>query len=207
MIISVLNQKGGVGKTTTTLNLGAALAEAGHRVLLLDLDLQRDLAAHEAALEQPNIFFAATDGDELDAVLKAHTYDFALLDCPPSLGEETGAALTLSHIALVPLAAEFLAVRGLARVLEVISAAKRANRGLKTRLLITMLDRRTDHGLTIQAAVQEVPGAPPMQTAIPRSVAFAKASGEGQSILRFAPKSVGAVAYRELAQEFVKLKG
>ncbi len=206
MIISVLNQKGGVGKTTTTLNLGTALAEAGHRVLLLDLDLQRDLVAHEAALAGANITFAATDADELSVVLKAHEFDFALLDCPPSLGDETGAALKVSQLALVPVAAEFLAVRGLGRVLEVIAAGKRVNRTLQTRLLVTMLDRRSDHGPTVQAAVQAVPGAAPFQTAVPRSVAFAKASAEGQSVLQFAPKSPGADAFRALAEEVANLK-
>lgn len=210
MIISVLNQKGGVGKTTTTLNLGAALAEAGHRVLLCDLDLQRDLMAYEETLDakgaQFAAQFAATDADELRAVLKAHPHDFALLDCPPSLGDETGAALKLSDLALVPVAAEFAAVRGLARVLETIRAVGAANPLLQARLLVTMLDRRSDHGPTILQAVQSVPGVPALQAVVPRSVAFAKACGEGQSIFQFAPKSPGADAYRAVAAEVTRLR-
>lgn len=206
MIISVLNQKGGVGKTTTTLNLGAALAEAGHRVLLCDLDLQRDLMAYEETLGAPNAHFAATDASDLPALLKASDYDFALLDCPPSLGDETGAALRISDLALVPVSAEFAAVRGLARVLEVIRAAEIANPVLRGRLLVTMLDRRSDHGPTIAQAVQNVPGMPALKSVIPRAVSFAKACGEGQSILSYAPKTAGAEAYRTLALEVTALR-
>ncbi len=206
MIIAVLNQKGGVGKTTTTLNLGTALAAAGCKVLLADLDLQRDLMAYESTLEAPNATFAAGDAATLPALLKVQKYDFALLDCPPSLGEETAAALKVAHIALVPVAAEFPAVRGLARVLEVIGAAKKANRTLQTRILVTMLDRRSDHGPTIVAAIRAIPGISSFETVIPRSLHFAKAAAAGESILQFAPKSPGAEGYRALAQEILKLK-
>lgn len=89
MIISVFNQKGIVGKTSTTLSLGLALVEAGHRVLLCDLDLQRDLMTYEETVDIPQTKFAATDADDLPAVLKAGGFDFALLACPPSLGDET----------------------------------------------------------------------------------------------------------------------
>jgi chromosome partitioning protein len=214
MIIAVLNQKGGVGKTTTTLNLGAALADAGCKVLLADLDLQRDLVAYESTLNGVSaradtgaqITFAAIEAAALPALLKREKYDFALLDCPPSLGEETGAALRLADIALVPVAAEFPAVRGLARVLEVIGAAKKVNRKLQTQILVTMLDRRSDHGPTILAAVRAIPGVQTCETVIPRSLHFAKAAARGESILQFAPKSPGSEAYRALAQEILKLK-
>lgn len=210
MIISVLNQKGGVGKTTSTLNLGAALAETGARVLLIDLDLQRDLMAYEGTFESSSnaakVTFVASEAAALPALLKSHSYDFALLDCPPSLGEETGAALRIADVALVPVAAEFPAVRGLARVLEVIGAAKKVNRKLQTQILVTMLDRRSDHGPTILAAVRAIPGITTCDAVIPRSLHFAKAAARGESILQFGPRSPGSDAYRALAQEIVKLK-
>ncbi len=206
MIISVLNQKGGVGKTTTTINLGVALSLTGARVLLCDLDLQRDLAAYEDTINLPSLQFSVTDAANLSSVLADSSHDFVLLDCPPSLSDETAMALKVANIVLVPVAAEFPAVRGLARVLEVIGAAKRVNHQLQTKILVTMLDRRSDHGPTILAAVRAIPGIATMQSVIPRSLLFAKAAGAGESILQFAPKSPGAEAYRALAQEILLLK-
>lgn len=210
MIISVLNQKGGVGKTTTTLNLGAALAASGARVLLCDLDLQRDLAAYEDTVGGPNLQFEVSDAEHLSSLLTNSKtdakHDFVLLDCPPSLSDETAMALKVAHFVLVPVAAEFPAVRGLARVLEVISAAKRVNHQLQTKILVTMLDRRSDHGPTILAAVRAIPGVTTFQSVIPRSLLFAKAAGAGESILQFAPKSPGADAYRVLAEEVLSCR-
>ena len=214
MIIAVLNQKGGVGKTTTTFNLGAALQATGAGVLLADLDLQRDLVAYQEAWNEVSaradndakIIFNATEAAALPDLLQSARFDFALLDCPPSLGEETGAALRIADVALVPVAAEFPAVRGLARVLEVISAAKKVNRHLQTLILVTMLDRRSDHGPTILAAVRAIPGVATCDSVIPRSLHFAKAAARSESILQFAPKSPGAQAYHALAQEILELK-
>lgn len=206
MIISVLNQKGGVGKTTTTLNLGVALAQAGQGTLLCDLDLQRDLMAYEETIKLPNLQFTSTDATNLSAVVSSKQQNFALIDCPPSVSEETAMALRVADVVLVPVAAEFPAVRGLARVLEVIAAAKKVNHQLKTQILVTMLDRRSDHGPTVLAAVRAIPGVSTFDSVIPRSLLFAKAAGAGESILQYAPRSPGADAYRALAQEILSLQ-
>jgi chromosome partitioning protein len=155
---------------------------------------------------KPRITFVAASAAELPQILQNTTCDFVLLDCPPSLGEETAAALKMAQIALVPVAAEFPAVRGLARVMEVITAAKRLNRKLQTHLVVTMLDRRSDHGPTILAAVRAIPGVHTFEAVIPRSLHFAKAAAAGKSILAFSPKSPGTEAYQALASEITSLK-
>ena len=205
MILAVLNQKGGVGKTTTALNLGAALALAGQRVALVDLDLQRDLFAYAESLAMPGVSIEAADASTLGSILSAREFDFALLDCPPALAEESAAALKIADWVVVPVAAEFPAVRGLARVLQTVEAARAVNPKLQTRLIVTMLDRRSDHGPTIWAAIQAIPGVAHFQTPVPRAVLFSKAASSGQSVVQLAPKSPGAVAYVALAQEVITL--
>ena len=205
MILAVLNQKGGVGKTTTTLNLGAALVLAGQRVALIDLDLQRDLLAYAESLALPDASIESADASNLRALLGEQNYDFALLDCPPALAEESAAALKVADCVIVPVAAEFPAVRGLARVLQTIEAARRVNPKLQTYLVVTMLDRRSDHGPTIWAAIQAIPGVSHFETPIPRAVIFSKAASIGQSVLQIAPKNPGALAYAALAEEVIAL--
>src|SRR5688572_18411333 len=106
MIISIINQKGGVGKTTTAVNLGAALAEAGQRVLLIDLDPQRSLSQFRS-LDGANLNLEAGTTKNLSTLLRRSSFDYALIDCPPALGLESAASLKAAHLALVPLQAEF----------------------------------------------------------------------------------------------------
>lgn len=210
MIIAVINQKGGVGKTTTSVNLGAALAEAGHKVLLLDLDMQRDLSSHHALRagggQVPIISATPTElADTLKQQRKEHRYEFVLIDCPPALGTEASAALLICDWALVPVAPEFLAVRGLSRLLATVNAARRANPRLRARSLITMVDARSKTVPTYLEALRALHQCPALETTIGRSVLFERASAAGQSILQLAPRSTGASAYRALAAEVLAL--
>src|SRR6478672_3002172 len=188
--IAVLNQKGGVGKTTTTVNLAAALASEGHRTLVLDLDPQAHATLHLGLLPgrsgpslyevltqnmplaevrrevAPNLFICGSHidlaGAELELIgmvgrevilrdqLEADTdsFDYILMDCPPSLSVLTLNALCAAREVLIPLQAHFLALHGLSKLLETIHlVAKRVNRDLKVSgILLCLYDAGTRLG-------------------------------------------------------------
>lgn len=202
MIIAVINQKGGVGKTTTTISLGAALSEAGHSVVLVDLDAQRDLSIYADSL--PAARFLSPSPPELAAQIAGVNSEFVLVDCPPALVQESAAALLLADLALVPLQAHYAAARGLARILEAAQEARgRGNARLQLKILLTMFDARKSHCHEIEAQTRAAFGAQVFQTVVRDYAAFPDATAAHQSILQFAPKSKGALAYRSLAQEIL----
>lgn len=201
MIIAIINQKGGVGKTTTTVNFGAALVEKGHRVLLVDVDPQRSLS-HYDALEGEGLQVLAATPEELPALLKRETFDYALLDCPPALGYESAAALKVADRAIVPLQVEFSAWIGLANLLETIGVARqRVNPRLKFQILLTMSDGRSRHSREVEAITRKGHGDHVLQTVIRRSIVHADATAAGQSVLAYSPRSPAAELYRQLAVE------
>ncbi len=244
-IYAVTSQKGGVGKTTTTINLGAGLAAEGQRVLVIDLDPQASLTAAVGVvpgvvtivdvLKRPesilNAIYPCAGGmhvvtaaptlasmlldlDDLDAPafrLKqalesvAGSYDYALIDCPPSLGHATSNALTAAEVALVPLQCEFLSLRGLADVREIAGEIQSTtNPNLRLRVVATMYDKRTVHARDVlEEARSALPGLV-YETVIPRTVRLAEAPATGQTILEYAPDSNGAFSYRALAQEILE---
>lgn len=245
LVYAITSQKGGVGKTTTAVNLGAALVQEGKRVLLLDMDPQGSLTAAvgrttgtvsiEDVLRDPeNILHAiypcaggmhvvtatatlASVFLELDhaqspafrlaeALAKVQVYyDYALIDCPPSLGHATTNALTAATLALVPLQCEFLSLRGLADVQEISAAIQEAtNPNLRMRVVATMFDKRTIHAQDVlREARSALPGLV-FETVIPRTVRLAEAPATGQTIFEYAPDSNGAYGYRLLAQEILQ---
>jgi chromosome partitioning protein len=254
--IAVLNQKGGVGKTTTTVNLAAALAAEGHRTLVLDLDPQAHATLHLGLLpgrSGPSLYEVLTQGmalkdvrrevapnlhicgshidlagaeleligmvgrevilrDQLDA--DSETFDYVLMDCPPSLSILTLNALCAAREVLIPLQAHFLALHGLSKLLETINlVSKRVNRDLKvagvllclydagTRLggeVIEDLDRFFEgkRNPTMPWADAEV-----FRTRIRRNIRLAECPSFGQSIFQYAPSSRGAEDYASLAGE------
>ncbi|HWB54232.1 MAG TPA: AAA family ATPase, partial [Tepidisphaeraceae bacterium] len=186
-IIALMNQKGGVGKTTTTVNLGAALGEAGKKICLIDLDPQAhltinygiepgqdkasvyDLLVEQAPLSQvvqsagerisvvPSSIDLAAAEIEMAGVLGRESilkkrieesrekYDFVLLDCPPSLGLLTINALAAASEVIVPMQAHFLALQGVAKLLETVQLVqRRLNPKLKVSgIVLTMFDSNT----------------------------------------------------------------
>lgn len=223
--------------------LGAALARAQQRVLLVDLDPQAcltysvgldpeslPLSLHDVLVGRNkaaealvvaggmSVLPAAIDlaGSEVHLVGRVgrehavgralesvkDSYDFVLVDCPPSLGILTINGLTAADFVLVPLQCETLSHRGVGQLLETVADVRAYTQPDLSVLgaVATMFDGRTRHTREVLADVEARYGLPVLAPMIPRSIRFAEAPATGQSILGHAPTSTGAAAYRELAQ-------
>jgi chromosome partitioning protein len=244
-VIALANQKGGVGKTTTAINLGAALARLGKLVLIFDIDPQanstaglgvraRDTSSYEVLVghaQAPGAVVAtsvhglsivpaspALAGAEVELVpmmarefrLKRaledarKSYDYVLIDCPPSLGLLTVNALTAADEVIVPVQCEYLALEGLSQLTATLDLVRRnLNSQLRLRgLLLTMFDGRTNLS---QQVADEVRAhfANTFRTVIPRSVRLSEAPSHGLPIAQYDPSSRGSRAYDEFAQEVI----
>src|SRR5438874_2505660 len=259
-IIALMNQKGGVGKTTTTANLGAALSELGQRVCLIDLDPQAHLTINygvEPAADVVNIYDILIDdrsfleavnkiddnlalvpssidlaGAEIELVpvigretlLKKkiedaqHDFDVILLDCPPSLGLLTINALAVANEVIIPMQPHFLALQGVAKLLETIQLVnRRVNPQLRVAgIVLTMYDAQTKltsevvaelNGFIAAAQGKPLPwaGAKVFNTKIRRNIKLAECPSFGQTILKYDSASNGAFDYRNLARELLGL--
>ncbi len=251
-VIAVCNQKGGVGKTTSTINMGAALAGYGRRVLVVDLDPQGALSAglgvashqldrtvYNLMLERStqigdvlvptkvpgmdllpaNIDLSAAEvqlinevgreqtlGRALRPVL--HAYDYILVDCQPSLGLLTVNALACASAVVMPVAAEYFALRGVALLIDTISKVQeRINPDLAIDgILVTLYDGRTVHSRDVVATLVEQFGDTVYDTVISRTVKFPETSVAGEPILSYAPESPASQAYLQLAREMISRK-
>lgn len=256
--IALMNQKGGVGKTTTTANLGAALAERGRRVCLIDLDPQAHLTinygvepsedligvydmlvegrsffevAHklqdQVALVPGSIDLAGAEVELISApgretllhqrlTSAQHDFDFILLDCPPSLGVLTINALSAADEVIIPMQPHFLALQGVAKLLETVQLVRQnLNPRLRVAgIVLTMFDAQTRLSAEVVANLddflqqgrgQDLPwsSARIYNTRIRRNIKLAESPSFGQTILQYDPTSNGAADYRALALEII----
>ncbi len=247
-VLAFTNQKGGVAKTTTTLNLGVAFQEREHSVLVVDLDPQGNLtmslglnpdavrpsmydvlvsgvdiqkAIHHRELD---IAVASIDLAAVEIALSsligreralskallpvADQYDFILIDTPPSLGLLTVNALTAADAVIVPVQCEYLSLRGLAQLERTLELVRE---NLNPRVHIagivpTMYDPRTIHGREAVEVLRSSFGDLVFETTINKTIRFAEAPVRGESVLKYAPRSQAAQAYRRLAREVLNGK-
>ena len=259
-VIALMNQKGGVGKTTTTVNLGAALAETGRRVCLVDLDPQAHLTINygvEPSADVCSLYNILVDGSSfLEAVFKIddnialvpssidlaaaevelvsvlgretllkkrlesaqHDFDFILLDCPPSLGLLTLNALAVADEVIIPMQPHFLALQGVAKLLETVQLVnRRINPKLKVSgIVLTMFDSQTKlsnevveelNSFILNALGKPLPwaGARIFKSKIRRNIKLAESPSFGKHIIAYEPSSNGAADYRALAREVMAM--
>ena len=247
-IICIANQKGGVGKTTTAVNLSASLAAAERRVLLVDMDPQGN-AASGAGIDRnslkgciydvlingmnPAEFIVSTPfaglqvlpstgdlaGAELElvaatgreqrlktALAPLHgSYDYILIDCPPSLGLLTLNAMTAAGSILIPLQCEFYAMEGLSHILTTIGLVRKGlNPSLAVEgILLTMFDGRNNLSRQVSDEIRAHFPRETFATIIPRNVRLSEAPSHGRPIMFYDIASRGAVSYLELAKELI----
>ena len=247
-VIALANQKGGVAKTTTTLNLGVALHEMGHRVLLIDLDPQGnltmsqglnpdviersmfDVLVHKIPISEvierreadlavasidlagaelaPSALIGRARSLEKALVEVRSSYDYVLIDTPPSLGLLTINAFVAATGVIVPVQCEYLSLRGLVQ-LENTLAMVRENLNPKVGvegIVATMFDGRTLHSREAIEILEENFGDLVYRTRIRKTIRYAEAPVKGSSVLKYDPTGAAAEAYRELAREIVAAK-
>ncbi|WEV57410.1 ParA family protein [Ligilactobacillus acidipiscis] len=252
VVIALANQKGGVGKTTTAINLGAGLAKKGKKVLLIDLDAQGNatsgLGVRKSEIKEDIYDVLVNETPVEDVIIKTETenldlvpatiqlsgaeieltsqmarekrlsdailpivddYDYALIDCPPSLGLLTINAFTTCDSILIPVQSEYYALEGLSQLMNTVHLVqKHFNPDLYIEgVLLTMYDSRTNLGNQVVEEVQKFFKDKVYKTIIPRSVRLSEAPSHGMSIIEYDPNSKGAWKYMSLTKEVLAAHG
>ena len=252
-IISIINQKGGVGKTTTVINLAAGLSQQGKKILVIDLDPQGNATTglglsnlessdqtiygilngtrrisdviKKTQLQNLDIITSNVDlsGLELETASDSNrafnlklklalylndsrdSYDYILIDCPPSLSLLTVMALVASNSLVVPLQTEFFALEGLTQLMKTIDRIKvNLNPELKIRgILLTMYDKRNKLSSQVEKEARDYFNDKVYATVIPRNVRLSEAPSHGVPVLIYDKSCQGSKSYYNFTDEFI----
>ncbi len=248
--IAIFNQKGGVGKTTTVVNLSACLSVLGKKVLMIDIDPQGNTTSG-VGIDKNNLKYSMYDilinnvppmdcvlptsleglfiipasvklaGAEIELTefkqrelklsqcikeLEDH-FDYIFIDCPPSLGLLSVNALSAVDSVLIPIQCEYYALEGVSQLMNTYELVKASlNEELEIEgVVLSMFDGRTNLSIQVVDEVKKYFKGKVYTTLIPRNVKLAEAPSHGLSIIEYDPRSKGAEAYMELAEEFIYL--
>jgi len=251
--IAIFNQKGGVGKTTTNINLAACLSLMDKKVLILDIDPQGNTTSGMGISKKGlrNTMYEILVDDKLDprkAIIHTNIknldiipasvqlagaeielvqlegrekrlkkalnkikddYDYVFIDCPPSLGLLTINSLTAVDSVLIPIQCEFYALEGVSQLMSTIELVKKnLNPDLEIQgVILSMFDGRTNLSIQVVEEVKKYFREKVYSTVIPRNVRLAEAPSFGMPITEYDPRSKGAEAYRDFAEEFLEQEG
>ena len=246
-VIAIANQKGGVGKTTTAINLSSLLAAAEKRTLLIDIDPQANSSSGLSVNDHsPSVYevligtkpvdeviintympyldllpsninlvgaeIEMVDLEEREILLRGalqkinNSYDFVLIDCPPSLGLLTLNALTSADSVLIPVQCEYFALEGLGQLLNTINIVKKHfNKDLTIEgVLLTMFDTRLKLSHQVAEEVRKYFGDKVFNTIIHRNVRISEAPSYGKPVILYDAISSGAKNYMSLAAEVIE---